>query len=520
MNSRMLRIATATAALCGLALSGCNAVSNGSDGDAAVQPTPTVVLQGTIAGLGSKRSIVIQNGDSGLTSFVADDPALPTAEIPSTRFSFGAVPQGAGYNIIVKTAPYGKTCTVVNASGTITTAEDLAAHPITVNCANDPAVPRYDLTVALPDDATLFSGIPGATVSLKTEEQIYSQTVTSGQTSVTFPGAVFNAASQPNNPFNWTVTATAREADGSQTRCFRHQRHGFESRRHRADPARGHGRGTDPTGLPIHDVGIGGLQPAARRRGPPPAFPAGGTDPGGARHAGECRGHAGCERVWRFTVGGATPTLFPSNSNAVYDVVVTRQPTGFTCIVGDGGGVNFYTTGSNNPVSATSTGTAVSVRVGALLPSTGIALGSRLNVYCRATPDTVFRQAPAGHPTGSPVRPGTPNINTPVPVVSNYLPFRLDVQNTASSNMLTLFDDGTFLYGTHAANTSQAAQGQPVLTGQSYATYPTSQAGARGSTTTTQPAGRSASRCSPIPTRARRSRRTLPSRSRRRSSMR
>ncbi len=470
MNSQMRIYGIATAGMCAGLLAACNAVSTSSDHTIVALPKPTVVLQGTIKGLGSQRSVtLVNNGDSqGAQGFIAADPVQATAGIPDTPFSFGAIPQGSPYAITVKGSPFGKICTVANGSGTITTAEDLAAHPITVNCANDPAVTRYDLTVSLPNDSTLFTGLPGATVNLKTEDQIYSKTVTSGQTSVTFPGALFNAAGQPSS-FKWTVLANISEADGSQSKCVV----------------------TGPTGTnPTANVVTPRVGTAAAQTQPACKFTISGsvaysTPPGGASAAmpaggltlevrdvqGNVLATQNVADYGAFTFGGtATPSLFPSNSSAVYDIAVATPPTGQTCVVGDGGGVNFYTTGSNNPVSVTSAGTPVSVTVGTTSPSSGIALGSRLNVFCRATPAAGAALKGTYRLTSS---TWIPNITAPVPVTSTYTPFDLTVQNTASSNMLTFFDDGTFLYATHAANTTQAAVGNPVLApGQAFTAYP------------------------------------------------
>jgi hypothetical protein len=334
MNSQIRLLGIATASLGASLLAGCNAVSTPTDKTYVDLPKPTVVLQGTITGLGSKRSIVIQNGDNALTSFVADDPSLPTDGIPPTGFSFGASPQGATYNIIVKTNPYGKICTVTNGQGTITTAADLAAHPITVACVNDPAVPRYDVTVNLPNDPALFSGLTGATVNLKTEEQIYSKAVTSGQTSVTFTGAVFNAASQPNNGFNWSVIATARETDGSQTRCVV------------TGPT-----GTNPAGnvtTPRVGTSATQTQPACRftisgsvAYSTAPAGTAVTTMPAGgmAIDVRDVQGNVlttqevSAYGAFTFNDSLGNPKLFPSNGNAVYDIAVSRQPPGQTCVV-------------------------------------------------------------------------------------------------------------------------------------------------------------------------------------------
>jgi len=449
MNSLIRPIGMATA-LCGVVLAGCNAVTTAPEKNYTALPAPTVVLQGTIQGLGSKRSVTLENnGDSaGALGFIAADPALPTAGPPPVPFSFGAVPQGSAYNITVKANPFGKICTVANGAGTITTADDLATHPITVTCANDPAVARYDLTVNLPNDPTAFTGLAGATVNVKTEDQIYSKTVTPGQTSVVFPGVLFNGTGQLN-AFTWTVNAIFKEADGTADRCVV------------TGPT-----GTNPTGnVATPRVGTSATQTVSACKFtisgsvaynvPPggaaaPSMPAGGLTLDVRDTQGNVVASQDVTAYGAFTVGGATPVLFPSNSSSVYDIVVSRQPTGQTCIVGDGGGVNFYVgTTTNNPVSVTSTGSG---NPPPPATATSLILGSRLNVFCRATPSVakqlkgVFRLTSVTW---------TPNINAvpTAPITSTWTPYDLSVQNTASSNMLTFFDDGTFLYGTHAVST-------------------------------------------------------------------
>ncbi len=169
-----------------------------------------MVLGGTITGLSSSRSIVLQNnGDaSSAHSFSAAKPTVPTNGDPSiTPFSFGSLPEGSAYNVTVKAQPYGRTCTVSNGSGTIS-----AASPpnITIACVNATGVPRYNLTVQIPSNTTVFSGQSNPTVTLTTEEAIYVKPVTSGQTSVTFNSVLMNTAGQPGG-FLWTVTASTLE---------------------------------------------------------------------------------------------------------------------------------------------------------------------------------------------------------------------------------------------------------------------------------------------------------------------
>src|SRR5689334_13767799 len=96
-------------------LAGCTAVQDVSQEPGALTPTQTVVLQGKITGLGSRRPVVLQyNGEDSCV-----DPAAPTGpKIPcrffgvlgqdSASFSFGSLPVGTHYNITVRTQPFAK----------------------------------------------------------------------------------------------------------------------------------------------------------------------------------------------------------------------------------------------------------------------------------------------------------------------------------------------------------------------------------------------------------------------------
>jgi hypothetical protein len=145
-----------------------------------------------------------------------------------------------------------------------------------------------------------------------------------------------------------------------------------------------------------------------------------------------------------FTIGGTTnPTLFPSNVNSVYDVVVARQPIGSTCVVGDGGAVSMYRTGNTTPVNITATAAAGAV-------GGTRAWGSRLNVFCRANPAAGRALAGTYRLTSSTWKAAaTTAVPNPASVTVSYNAYDWTRQNLGSSNMLTFFSDGTFLYGTH-----------------------------------------------------------------------
>src|SRR5690606_11893449 len=145
-----------------------------------------------------------------------------------------------------------------------------------------------------------------------------------------------------------------------------------------------------------------------------------------------------------FMVGGtANPTLFSSNVNAIYDVAVARQPEGRACVVGDGGAVSFYRSGTNNPAN-------VDVTASAGAAGGTRAWGTRLNVFCRALPAAGNTLSGTYRLTSSTWTPAPTSTNPdPAPITAKYDNYDWTVQNLGSSNMLTFFEDGTFLYGTH-----------------------------------------------------------------------
>jgi hypothetical protein len=198
MNS-MIRTRLMSAVLLAAGLVGCNAVEDVREEPFTPVPAATVVLQGKVTGpLGNLRAVtLLNNGDDaraiGVTASLGTD---------YTVFTFGSVPVGSPYNITVKNNPFGKICTVTGGTGVITTAAALA-DTITVNCVNNPAVPRYNLRTVIP---STFGSLEGAKVVLTTEEGRYVienpanspadpdrvGTIAAGATSVTFNNVLFN----------------------------------------------------------------------------------------------------------------------------------------------------------------------------------------------------------------------------------------------------------------------------------------------------------------------------------------
>src|SRR5690606_25059539 len=81
------------------------------------------------------------------------------------------------------------------------------------------------------------------------------------------------------------------------------------------------------------------------------------------------------------------------------------------------------------------------------------AWGSRLNVFCRALPAAGEELAGTYRLTSSTWTPApTATVPVPEPVTVEYDAYDWTEQNLGSSNMMTFFNDGTFLYGTHGYN--------------------------------------------------------------------
>jgi hypothetical protein len=459
MNMKINRPAIRAVALCALALAlaGCDSVKDVRSKPSTDLPTDKEVLAGVIYGLGGGRSITLKYSDAATAvgGFFGPDPAVPTAEPAPLPFSFGSVNVGTAYNVVVSVQPFGKTCAPDNSapgatpnSGTVTKGQE--TH-IVIRCT--PSIPRYDLTVQIPPTPAVFSGLPGARVYLKSGEWMQAQTVTSGQTSVTFPGALFNATGQ-NTPFSYTVSASYIDSAGNESRC------------RVTNP---NGTGNNPTAN-VNNVIIGAsatttqlacqftMSGSVAYSAPPGGSAETGVIPGGllleVRDT-QARVKASYEvtSYGAFTIGGtANPTLFSSNINSIYDIVVARQPTNRICVVGDGGAASLYRTGTNNPTDITATaaaGVAANTR----------AWGSRLNVFCRARPASGRELSGVYRLTSSTY---TPTAGA-TPVTVEYKNYDWTLQNLGSSNMLTFFDDGTFLYGTHANGFGSLPEGAAIL---------------------------------------------------------
>lgn len=450
MISRISRYMTA-AALCGVFLAGCNAVEDVREEPFTPIPAANVALQGTISGLGSRRSVVLMNNGNtnGAVSFQAAIPTEPTNDIPITPFSFGAVPVGSPYNIEVRTQPYGKNCTVAGGTGVVSTPEALN---IVVTCVNN--IARYPLTVTIP---ATFGNLPGAKVRLTTEEAVFEQAPAAGQTKVVFPDSLFrpNPADTTAPAFTWTVTASITEGEVT-SKCTVTNPTGNNPA---ADPGVAPAAATawptvgTPAGTPgatpcSFTVGGSVTYSLPSTGGAAPAMPAGGvtlqlrTVKGVLKSEVTVPAYSAAATTQNFTfpvsATDATAQVFRSNADSVFDVVVSSHPAGQYCVVSNGSNASLYVTGLTNPVSVTA---------------------ATLQVFCRARPALANQLKGTYRLTSQTADIRTTSASTATPpnevvdrVVTVPWQTATNVQNTSNVIFMTFFEDGTFLYGTHGSS--------------------------------------------------------------------
>jgi hypothetical protein len=497
------------AAMCVATLAGCNAVEDVRSEPFVELPAAKVVLQGSVTGLGSRRSMTIRNrvglyaGDT--VSVTAPVPVQPTvgAPIPST-FSYGALnafdPDGnpVPYDLEISQQPYGKLCVFVGGTNVGVLNPDVPTD-VRVQCGPAPGLTLYSMTVTVNPS---FASTPGAAVFLRTEDALYSCNMAGGNDptlctlgvgTVTFPNKLMNTSGNTaNGPiatpnpgafspvFEWAVTASVTTG-GVASRC----------------PV------TNPSN-PL--VGANVQNPSANISTPAVlacsftisgathySRPAGvTTDPTlGAGLALQLKDLSGNIRGNATVAAGAFPaaitfnnaltpvsTVFTASPDATFQVVVTSQPANQTCIVPNGGFISLNALVRGNPVSVTPVGTmpdgnpgpsATGAAVAPAVANTPLP-GTRLVVLCRNKPASadalkgVYRltkttalieRRRATRTFGS----STTLVEPITDVIANeWQPFDLTVQNNASSNILSFSEDGTFLYGTHQAST-QVEQG-------------------------------------------------------------
>ncbi|MEO6080163.1 MAG: hypothetical protein ABIQ86_10340 [Steroidobacteraceae bacterium] len=545
MNSMFSRSGFA-AAFALAALAGCNAVEDVRTDPFIDLPTPTVVLYGKVAGLGSVRQLVLTNNNpADYLDVYAPVPTPPTAGAAPVNtpvlFSFGtrAVRDAQGnpvpYNIQITRQPYGKICSFragTPHSGTLSTASP--PPEMLIDCIQDVTVPTYDLTVDLDSS---FANSQGAKVRLTTEEGIYDQLVTAANISslkMTFVGKLFNGggAGAGSPLFKWTISASTA-VGGIENRCpLSNPTNRLVGTVEQNPTANIGGLGVPPSAaagsapwVRACTFTIGGAVHYSRPAGvaADPALGAGLTlelrrqrSEGGAEFVrGTATVPAGAFPVPTASSNGgiaftfnntdtALGTAFTSNADADFQVVVTNQPAGQTCIIPDGGYVSLRALVQLNPTSITGIGVLASTVSPAVGTTNGIAAaanqpvaGTRLILHCRNRPSAanalngIYRLTKTvatfltNVNTGTAASPAS-TLATKV-VTSKWVPFDLTVQNTASNNVITFFDDGTFLYGSHH-NDALTAHGVQVEHG--FYDYSATLAANDAAVTSTNPAGR------------------------------
>lgn len=452
MNSNIGRSGIAAAVLCTVALAGCDSVKDVRDAPFTAVPPQTAVLQGTITGLGNARSVALQY--DGTQACLIADPANPSEQIPadckfygvqgqnSVNFNFGSFDEGTPYNITVVSQPYGKICTVANASGSV----GMATAAPAVNCANDPANTRYDLTVNI---APALQALPDLKVTLSTEEVLETRDLT-GQATTTFQDVLFNSAlSLPQ--FQYRVTATT---DTTVAGAIVHNLCTFtQSATFSAGGRNINATGFAPTDaivIPSGDttVTVSTCEFTATATVQYNGTPAQVMPAGGLTLA--LRNHFTGEDVQTldvnaFTAGPATvafPTPLMANPRAMYELVVTRQPTGMHCIVA---GTTVSVADTTSIVAGAATAITAPTASAVLLVDPALsdwwAYAGRA-VRCRAVP-ALANQLQGTYQMD--VRPGFQDTDPPRPWGRRR-------------EFITFFEDGTFLFGINANSASYTAE--------------------------------------------------------------
>ncbi len=307
MNPIIGRYSLLATALCGLALTACNAVDNsGNKGNFAPAPTPNVVLRGTVTGLGGN-ALVLQNNGANDRSFT--NPIATSSNTSS--ISFGTVMKGSAYSVTGKMQPYGRICTIETATASGVANADVTN--LAVNCVRDQTVPTYTVGATV---SNVVTGTTGLQLKLHTADGDEFASV-AGNGAVTFATMVL-----PNSSYSvslWgrpTVNNTMHDCsvtNGSGT-----------------IPLSG---GANVTNVAVScSFAVGGTVAFPLVFGPAPTI----ASPGVGLSL-----SAGGPAVATANVT-ATPFQFPgrqlSTVSAFYTVSITSQPPGQTCVLRSGGG--------------------------------------------------------------------------------------------------------------------------------------------------------------------------------------
>lgn len=419
----------AAVALAGIGIAGCDSIKDVRGEPATSVPEQMAVLEGTVEGLGDKRPVrlhagIARQGYESLQYFFGN------LDMPATPFSYGSIPVGTPYNFSIAQNPLGKVCTVENGSGTVGGTGPKPA----VTCVDDLTTPRF--TISGNADPS-FAILPDAAVTLTTEEGV-EHIALNGATAFTFETQAFNAPiSNPNDPaasqFLWNVIATYQQ-DGRTYNCRVLNGAGANPTADVSNvdvdactfPVSGTVQYSAPGGDAAQPMGTGGVKLALQKLGTaePPAD----------------------SEVTISDFAGAPITFWPalpSYVGAAYDIVVTQNPEGQKCIVR----TVAEAVPAPGPLTFGTTAVAGAMQGSTLWlsnpPATGAASGHTWNpngiaVRCRALPSAE-------------------NVLTGV--------YQRIQRNTADNPLinnrqfLALFDDGTFLFATHADRTLHLGTG-------------------------------------------------------------
>jgi hypothetical protein len=517
MNSRIGGFGlVAATVLCAVTLPGCNAVEDVRSEPSTDLPKQQVVLEGTVYGLGIRRSIALQNGTAAdaptrLVQGVLGEPLGTRGR--ESHFTFGALLDGTSYNVNIKPGlvPFGKLCVVNNGTGTVhyDASDPFKGAPrnIEVVCTDDPAVARHDIRV---DTPAAFRDAPGARVTLMTEEGVFEQDPKSAADGdpnyVWFRDALITVPAAGVLPFQNIVKAYTTTGSTASLKLLNRcavtggPGHTF------ASPA---GTGTDVTGIVVGsctftvggtDTVAGGAVRYSRPLGvaADPAMGAGGLKlelryPNG-NPVPSAGGPTTEVTISSFgsnftfptpvTSGAECPVIqegeapVPCEVRGFYEVVVTQQPQGQRCLVGSTtvgqlgpllagnptvGIANSFSANINWSGAANLYLLDESVATGTFPNSPGDFTG--LRVYCRNIPTDPARLLSGTYQMAlQTVYAGT-TVNSITPWSPAYAARR------TYSHMLTFYPDGTFLFGAHTAGDAVNTTGVANHTEQGFYDY-------------------------------------------------
>lgn len=467
MNFKSSFFGLAAAAMCAGTLVGCDSIKDVRTEPFTDLPAPKGLIAGTISGLGSRRSIVLSWSGAGNQDCQIPDPSNPTDRLPapckflgiqneeSQAFSFGSFDVETPYTINIEVQPYGKSCTVANASGVVGSG---GPQPVITCVADTTNFSYYDLTVNL---AAAVQSLPNMKVSVETENGTVEQD-TNGAASVTFPGVLFNSGS--NLPlFQYQVRATYQDTvagDELPNSCSFTGTATFTSGGTNLDAAGGVVVPTVPASVTVNQCAFTVSAAVVSLDTPSDVGPTGGLELSLRNHytgeieqtlsvanfTGQLFGTAPGTTTFQYVNNPVSfPTQIKGNANSLYELIVSQQPTGKRCVVA-GMGVVPADTQNATPGINTNINAPTSSVVAALDP--GVRewwVYANRQVRCRNIPTTNVltgtyqMDARTGTQTGNGRIYGRPR------------------------EFLTFFDDGTFLYGI-GMNTASNSSGSPNAT--------------------------------------------------------